>query len=325
MRKNHFGKKLLQRIAAFGLAAVMLTGGAVAAGAETVGDYYQKATLYLMLGDNEAAVRYFDQEVEKAPDNLAAYLGRAQVRLMAGDRAGARQDCDYVIGRLPANWTENLDVRMYAYPVRSAVDFELGDQAQYLADMQAELDVLNRISQFQASDEDWKTMLQKLNQDENEIAQWYNNGAPAKSFQVEYESMKATVTGAAGDTSVHITEVWDDDKPETRTSYDTTFHVSQPIRKVVRRGFMYGSLYGFLIEDEVGAVGFIVPAGTTVTMDQVFQSGRGRAQSYQSFGLVQRSVGGDDWSGTSLTVEAGKIYRIDYDANDGVAVYFIGE
>lgn len=326
MRKNHFGKKLWRRAVAFVLAAVVMTGAAVAAAAESVSGYYQKAAMYLALGDNEAAVRYFDQEIGKDPENAAAYLGRALIRLRGGDRAGARQDCDYVIGRLPANWTEELEERMWAYVTRASVDFEMGDQAQYLADMQSELDILNKMTQLQlGADEDWNKMLQNLNKEETEITQWYNNGSPAKSFQHEYESLKATVTGGAGDTSLQISEVWDDANPDLRTTCDTTFHLSQPIRKVVRKSSMYGGVYLFAWEEEQGAVGIVVPAGTTITMEQVFQSGRSRAQSYQSFGLKQYSMGDDDWNGTSLTVEAGKSYCIDYDSNDGIAVYFIAE
>ena len=330
MRKELFKKKLLRRAAALVLAAVLVVGSvlpAVAAVPEesnSYGEYLQKAVLYQMLGDKDAGMRYFDQLIQQDPSDLTAYLVRAQLRQAAGDIAGARQDCDYAIGQAGTNFEANPEIFLFGYSVRAGVDFLLGDQAQYLADMQTNMDYTNQIMGqlgLYYAGEDAQTVreeLAKITARMNELRSWYNNGHPARNFQTEH----ANVTGSVGDTAIQINESWSED--DLDTTCNTTFHLSQPVRKMTRKiEETFALVYAMgMEENENGAVAYFVPAGTVLTMEQIFQSGKSRAKNYTTFRAEDLS-GEEIWSGESLTVEAGKIYKLDYAASDSVEVYFI--
>lgn len=330
MRKELFKKKLLRRAAALALAAVLVVGSvlpAVAAGPEEsngYGEYLQKAVLYQMLGDKDAGLRYFDQQIQQDPSDLIAYVVRAQLKQAAGDIAGARQDCDYAIGQLTANPAEDLEVRLYGYSVRAGVDFLQGDQAQYLADMQSNRDfvsqILGQMGMLYAGEDaqELQTAQAQTAAQLNEVRSWYNNGHPARSFQTEHSS----VTGGVGDTTIQINESWSED--DLDTTCNTTFHLSQPVRNVTRKvqTTVEFSYVAAMTESENGAVAYFVPAGTVVTMEQMFQSGKSRAKTYTAF-RADDLAGEEIWDGESLTVEAGKIYKLDYAASDSLEVYFI--
>ena len=125
-----------------------------------------------------------------------------------------------------------------------------------------------------------------------------------------------------GDTAIQINESWSEDGLDT--TCNTTFHLSQPVRKMTRKiEETFALVYAMGMEEsENGAVAYFVPAGTVLTMEQIFQSGKSRAKNYTSFRAEDLS-GEEIWSGESLTVEAGKIYKLDYASSDSVEVYFI--
>ncbi len=330
MRKELFKKKLLRRAATLVLAAVLVVGSvlpAVAAVPEesnSYGEHLQKAILYQMLGDKETGLRYFDQQIQQNPSDLTAYVVRAQLRQAAGDITGARQDCDYAIGQAGTNFAANPEIFLFGYSVRAGVDFLQGDQAQYLADMQTNMDYTNQIIGqlgMYYSAEDAQTIREETAQaaaQMNELRSWYNNGHPARSFQTEHSSE----TGSVGDTTIQINEFWSED--DLDTTCNTTFRLSQPVRNMTRKiGASISLSYAITMEEtENGAVAYFVPAGTVLTMEQTFQSGKSRAKNYTTF-RADDLAGNEIWSGESLTVEAGKIYKLDYAASDSMAVYFI--
>lgn len=338
MRKERFKTKLLRRITALVLTVTLAVGSTCSANALFVGgsisngsylEYAQKAVLYASLGDTDAGTRYFNQLVQQEPENLAAYVGRAEYRKYLGDIVGARQDCDYAIGHLTNEVLENVDVRLYGYSARSETDFYLGDQALYLSDAQNAIQTMNLLmeqvgtmySSGVADSAGWQELKAQAAAEQSELNSWYNNGNPARSFQTEH----ANVTGGVGDTVVQLNESWSGDESSSEATYNTTFHLSQPIQKVVRRGATgnYSLMYLMVSGgSDSGAVAFFVPAGTTVTMEQTTQIGRERAKNYTTFSV--KELGASQSTDSScLTVEAGKIYQLDYAASDSLQVYFI--
>ena len=341
MRKNRIGKKLAQRVVALALAVTLLVGGAVSANALSLFggfgsgmggylEYSQKAMLYMALGDANLGMNYFDQLIQQDANDLGAYLARAEYRLYQGDVTGARQDCDYAIGHLTDNWSENLDVRMYGYSVRANVDFYMGDQAQYLSDVQAGTNVMNLLmgqvdamySTGVSGGESWQEMKSKAEASQAALNSWYNNGSPASTFQTEH----GTVSGGVNDKKIQIDEAWTADEYGADATYHTTFELSQPIWNVTRRGFaMNNSLLSLAAEQEGlenGSVAFFVPAGTVVIMNQQIQTGRERAKTYTTFRASNLSSK-ETFDGMVLTVESGCIYKLDYASSDSIEVIFI--
>lgn len=331
MRKKTGLTKILRRAAALALSTVLAVGCILPVGASapdesnSYGEYIQKIVLYQMLGDSDAGLHYFDQLVQQDTGDLSAYLARAQMRQMAGDIAGARQDCDYAIGHLTADPSENAETRLYGYAIRSVVDFFQGNQAQYLADEQSHQEItgsifdMMRMGSDPESAQEWQAARAKADADLKELRVWYNNGAPAKNFQTEH----ARVQGGIGDNTIQIQEEWSEESIDT--TYDTTFHLSQPVRNITRQ-IPSASEFSYAVleqnNNENGSVAYFVPVGTIVTMEQMFQSGKSRAKTYNAF-RAEDMTGNTVFDGESMTVEAGKIYRLDYASNDSITVYFI--